>query len=704
MPERVDEDELSDGLYMLEVYGSRAGRPHRPASTCSTAWAAVSICSAVTPGPRVKRTAVWETSAGMPRAVSTWEGSSLPAAQAEPEEATTPHCSRSSSTDSPLMPGKQKEACPGRRSPGVSTPGPVSSTSSRAPSTRAMKASRSFAIRPAAASRSGWASSRAAARATAKATFSVPERRPFSCPPPWISGPTGSRPRMAATPMRLGAPTLWPEMLTASAPSPRRSSQPADCTASVCSSAPTSWVASARARTSVTAPISLSAWARETRVVSSRSTARRARAVTCPSAPTSTKDTSKPWACRRCSMLASTASCSIGEVTRCLPRGAARARPLIARFAASVPPAVKVMSLRRMPSTAATRRRASSRAAAAGSPRLWWLEGCRSCRSGTARPLRGPRGAPARWPRRPGTASPTCRHGDVQAEVEHRGAVGQGSRGDHVDPGAGDLPDRVQGDGPAGFDEGAPGDHLHPAREVLEGEVVEHDDVHSPGDHRLDLLERIDLDLEPGGVPQLPAGAADRLGEVQALLLEDGEVVVLGHHRIREGEAVVDAPSAAHGVAFEGAQPRCGLAGVGDARAGAHDGVDEAAGQGRDPAHALQEVQGDPFGLDDGAGRAAHDGQLGAGREAVPVGRSGADPGGRVGEPERGGEHVQAGQDAVLAGAQLRGGGGVGGQEHLAGEVAPGGVLGERSAHDAVDLGGGQHASTSEGEIGRAHV
>src|SRR5699024_5411550 len=167
-----------------------------------------------------------------------------------------------------------------------------------------------------------------------------------------------------------------------------------------------------------------------------------------------------------------------------------------------------------------------------------------------------------------------------QAEVEHRGAVGQDSGGDDVDPGAGDLRDGVQGDGPAGFDEGAPVHDLHPAGEVVEREVVEHDDVHSPGDHRLDLCERVDLDLQPGGVAQLSAGGADRLGEVQALLLEDGEVVVLGHHGIGEGEAVVDAASAAHGVAFEGAQARGGLAGVGDARAGALDGVDEAAGQG----------------------------------------------------------------------------------------------------------------------------
>ena len=59
---------------------------------------------------KVNRSAVWATSAGMPIAVSTCEGSSLPAAQAEPLEQITPCRSRSSSTDSPLIPGSTNEA------------------------------------------------------------------------------------------------------------------------------------------------------------------------------------------------------------------------------------------------------------------------------------------------------------------------------------------------------------------------------------------------------------------------------------------------------------------------------------------------------------------------------------------------------------------------------------------------------------------
>ncbi len=48
--------------------------------------------------------------------------------------------------------------------------------------------------------------------------------------------------------------------------------------------------------------------------------------------------------------------------------------PFTARLFASVPPDVKITSPARMPSTRATRARASARASAAASPTVWWLE------------------------------------------------------------------------------------------------------------------------------------------------------------------------------------------------------------------------------------------------------------------------------------------------------------------------------------------
>ena len=43
------------------------------------------------------------------------------------------------------------------------------------------------------------------------AMFSVPERRPVSCPPPMISGVKGAPSRRYSMPMPFGAYSLWPE-------------------------------------------------------------------------------------------------------------------------------------------------------------------------------------------------------------------------------------------------------------------------------------------------------------------------------------------------------------------------------------------------------------------------------------------------------------------------------------------------------------
>ena len=74
-------------------------------------------------------------------------------------------------------------------------------------------------------------------------------------------------------------------------------------------------------------------------------------------------------------MEASTASCSIGVVTMCRPRGEAMAMPLTARLSASVPPEVNTTSEARPPSQDATVARASASARAADSPTPWWLDG-----------------------------------------------------------------------------------------------------------------------------------------------------------------------------------------------------------------------------------------------------------------------------------------------------------------------------------------
>src|SRR5699024_10024065 len=64
---------------------------------------------------KLNRTEVNATSGAIPQASNTWDGSSEPAAQADPLEAMTPRRSSSSSTASPEIPGKQNDAGLGRR-------------------------------------------------------------------------------------------------------------------------------------------------------------------------------------------------------------------------------------------------------------------------------------------------------------------------------------------------------------------------------------------------------------------------------------------------------------------------------------------------------------------------------------------------------------------------------------------------------------
>ncbi len=115
-------------------------------------------------------------------------------------------------------------------------------------------------------------------------------------------------------------------------------------------------------------PISLSACATETSVVSGRTARASASGVTVPSCSTGTSVTVKPWCRSRYRQLSSTASCSIALVTTCRPRGEASAIPFTAVFAPSVPPVVRTTSPGRHPRNRAMVARASASPRAAASP------------------------------------------------------------------------------------------------------------------------------------------------------------------------------------------------------------------------------------------------------------------------------------------------------------------------------------------------
>ena len=137
----------------------------------------MSTSCAVVSLPRLKRTAVLATSGERPSAVSTWDGSVEPAEHADPEDTNTPRFSRSTSTVSPLTPGKQKLAFVANLFPPALESGPVS----RAPGTRprmpSMSRPRSATVRRTCSSRSASVRSRATASPTAPATVEVPDLR-----------------------------------------------------------------------------------------------------------------------------------------------------------------------------------------------------------------------------------------------------------------------------------------------------------------------------------------------------------------------------------------------------------------------------------------------------------------------------------------------------------------------------------------------
>ena len=192
-----------------------------------------------------------------------------------------------------------------------------------------------------------FASSRAAASAAAPkpamaATFSVPARRPISCPPPRNCAAMSVPRRTTSAPTPLGPPSLCAETSAIRHPDQLNASGslPNACVMSLSSSP------SGR---SCTTPVS--------ELASCSTECAGSVTVTRPDASTGSASLTQ----------AATASCSIAAP--CNPR------PASASAAASVAPEVKITSAPSAPSAAATCARAFSTAARAARPSAWTLDG-----------------------------------------------------------------------------------------------------------------------------------------------------------------------------------------------------------------------------------------------------------------------------------------------------------------------------------------
>ena len=203
-----------------------------------------------------------------------------------------------------------------------------------------------------------------------------------------------------------------------------------------------------------------------------------------------------------------------------------------------------------------------------------------------------------------------------------------------------------------------------------------------------DLVHAVHFHLEVRGVPQLRLGRQQQAGEPGRVSPgHHGQVVVLGEDGVGQAVPVVGAAAAAHGMAFEDAQPGGGLPGVGDPGGGSVHQTHEFGRFGGNRGHPLDQVEGHAFGQQHRAGTSADPGEVGSGVERFPVLHQELHPGIRVNQQHGVAEHRGAAEHPGHAGVQDCRGAGTGGNEQLGGDVAGGGVLGEGALQDVPDGG-----------------
>src|SRR6266704_1572350 len=348
---RLHQQGCGDGRVHAPRHGNENALPHRwsTADSCLTfstifgsAPITASTSSAVFSLPNEKRSAATPSSGGTPIAVSTCDGSTAPVLQAEPEEQAIPARSRCINSASLSVPGRDTlDTCGARGARAAWT-----TASGTTASTRRSSSSRSAAARAAKSACSRAASSTAFPSPMMPGTFSVPGRMPNCWPPPWMMASTACRSRTISAPTPLGAPILWPEIVSKVQPASASETGilPSAWTASTWSGTPAARQRAATRATGCTTPTSLFTHITLTTATPRASAAASASSATAPDASTGRMISSPPSRATACAA-ARTALCSIADTaTRNGPprARAASAHPITARLSASVPPDVKI--------------------------------------------------------------------------------------------------------------------------------------------------------------------------------------------------------------------------------------------------------------------------------------------------------------------------------------------------------------------------
>lgn len=176
--------------------------------------------------------------------------------------------------------------------------------------------------------------------------------------------------------------------------------------------------------------------------------------------------------------------------------------------------------------------------------------------------------------------------------------LGQRPDRDKVDTGFRHRHQGLVADAAGGFQPGPSGHPLHCRPHVLQGELIEHDDVRARGQGLIQLVQVFGFHFHRPARGDA-AGFGDGGGDGAA----GGDVVFLDQEGIPEADAVIVAAAAGNGVLLSQPQPGQGLAGIEqtDLGVGHPSGVVSAAGG--DAGQCLQPVQGGPFGGEQAARR-----------------------------------------------------------------------------------------------------
>src|SRR5436190_210939 len=256
--------------------------------------------------------------------------------------------------------------------------------------------------------------------------------------------------------------------------------------------------------------------------------------------------------------------------------------------------------------------------------------------------------------------------------------MGERANGDAIDPGVGDLANVREGHATASLCLATAADELYGAAKLVGRHVVEKDNVGAGFGGFGGLIQGVcfDFDFERW---RFFSRGLDREGDVSS---ESSKVIVLDEHHVEEPEAMVLAAAAFDGVFLESTPTGSGFAGIENFCARAAHRIHELARERGDSGEALNEIQGDAFGSENGT-RVTLDGeQVGAFRDGVPVARMAC----HFVFAERGFSERDAREHQWLARGHDCGGARMGRNCGFRGNIARAEILGDGEANGAADF------------------